>query len=135
MLKTISEFLVDYKTKAKVIGVHDGDTITVTFPFPETQRLFIWKCRIFGIDTPELVTKDPVEKEHALIAKNYLYNLIFDKEIDITCKGFDKYGRTLIICVYNDVNISDDMISKKLGKPYFGKTKEPWSEEDFLDKN
>lgn len=69
---------------ARVVGVHDGDTITVLTP--EKHRI---KIRLAEIDAPEL--SQPYGKR----AKQLLSLMVFGKDVFITPLTIDKYGRTV----------------------------------------
>lgn len=121
--KTVKKFTLEgLKKKAKVISVYDGDTITVVFKHKDEYNK--WNCRIYGIDTPEIKTKNPEEKKAAIIARDFLKDIILEKIVVLECLGFDKYGRLLINVFYDDKNISNIMIENNHGKAYFGGTKE-----------
>ena len=47
--------------EAKVISVYDGDTIKALFPL--NGVMYKWNCRLVGIDTPEIRTRNLKEKE------------------------------------------------------------------------
>ena len=104
--------------KCSVVSVYDGDTITIA-------------SRIYGIDCPEMKSRDEKEKEIALIAKKTIEDEILHKKIILKNLKYDKYGRLLANVFYKNVDISQMMIDKKLAVPYFGKKKEPpkcWKE-------
>jgi endonuclease YncB( thermonuclease family) len=64
--------------KAKVIEIYDGDTCTIAM-WIGFQR-YSFKLRLYGIDTPELRTKNAAEKEAGYKAKEYLCSLILGKK-------------------------------------------------------
>lgn len=68
--------------QAKVVSVHDGDTITVR----TTETI---KIRLDGIDAPE------IKQAHGQASKQALSDLVFGKDVTITPKSKDRYGRTL----------------------------------------
>ena len=120
--KNINKFTLDGLIKtAKVVKVYDGDTITVIFKHKDEYNK--WNCRIYGIDTPEIKTKNPEEKKAAILARDFLKDLILEKIVQIECLGFDKYGRLLTNVFYDDKNVMKTMIENKFGKLYFGGTK------------
>jgi micrococcal nuclease len=84
---------MDEVLECKVVDVYDGDTITVVLPF--CGRLFKSKCRLLGIDSPEIRTKDLIEKGAAQAARDWLRRQILDRRVYLRCKGYDKYGRLL----------------------------------------
>ena len=136
--------LKDVKTYARVIDVYDGDTITIVI---DLNGFFLkFKCRLNGIDTCEIRSKNAPNKQLAIQAKNRLFNLItnhtldemynkkelidyFDKNISIVwvhCLDFDKYGRLLIDCYSSPdepKSFSQILIDEKLAYAYDGETK------------
>jgi micrococcal nuclease len=116
--------LKDHVYNAKVINVYDGDTITVVFKFKD--EFYKWNCRLNGIDTPEMKSKDLNEKNAAIRARNFLREKILGKIVKLYCSDFDKYGRLLVIVEYEDENINNTMIDNGYGKYYFGGKKEDW---------
>ncbi len=110
--------------QAKVVSVYDGDTITVVFKFAGT--FYKWNCRLNGIDTPEMKSKNAAEKQQAIKARDFLREQILGKIVEITCQEFDKYGRLLVTVKYSDININDLMITEGFAKSYTGGTKEEW---------
>ena len=113
------------KLKCKVVSVYDGDTMRVVFPL--NSKMYKWNCRLLGIDTPELRTKDKHEKELAIIAKENLTKLVLNKVIEIYCGGWDKYGRLLVTPITkNEGNICSWMIKNKYARAYNGGTKSTW---------
>ena len=115
------------ETYAKIIDVHDGDTVTAIIYVPFIEKLFKWKCRLDNIDTPELNTKDLNEKEKAIAAREYLKSLILFRIVKIKCHKFEKYGR-LLVTIYDNSgqSINDQMVSNDYGRYYDGRKKEPW---------
>ena len=116
--------LKDLKTQAKVVSVYDGDTITLVFEF--ANQYYKWNCRLDGIDTPEMKSKNNEEKALAIKARDYLREQILGKIVDIECGDFDKYGRLLIKLIYENQCMNELMISQGHAKAYFGGTKESW---------
>lgn len=107
-----------YRYKALVEKVIDGDTIRLTIDLGFTVK---WKsnCRLFGINAPELNSKDINERVKALEARQYLYdNLPIGSEIFIDSKELDKYGRPVIDIWFNGMNINSDMLKLKLVNEY-----------------
>lgn len=82
------EFLPCYVAK-----VYDGDSITVHVPWH--GRLYRHGLRLWGIDTPELRTRDPEEKAAGVRARDYLRGRVLGKVIWVAFEGLDKYGRFL----------------------------------------
>lgn len=119
--------------QAKVVYVYDGDTIHVVFKvFNDYYR---WNCRIIGVDTPELRTKNEKEKEKGYIVRDKVKEHFLNKIVKIKCNKFDKYGR-LLIDVYLPKNIPDKkdttllsewLIANEYAYSYDGGTKSQWS--------
>ena len=110
------------KTYAKVCDVYDGDTIKIVFNFK--GEMIKYSARLYGIDTPEIRTKDAEEKKRGYEARDFLRGMILDKVVKVDLLKFDKYGR-LLATVYNEKeeNVVEVMIKNGHGKPYFGGTK------------
>ena len=68
----------------KVVGVHDGDTITLLV---NGRRQY--KVRLEGIDAPEL------RQDFGTRAKQALSKQCFGKSVRVKTQGQDRYGRTL----------------------------------------
>ena len=92
--KTPKFSLEDGVYLAKCVKCYDADTIHVVIKYKDTYTRFC--CRLLGIDTAEIRSKDPDEKIFAKGSRDYLRDLILDKLVVIKCGVFDKYGRLLI---------------------------------------
>lgn len=132
VIKDIPRFKPELKY-AYVIKVYDGDTITIIAPVlnVKNNRIFKFSVRIFGIDCPELRTKDTMEKKYALKAKEFACCILLHKHIKLKDVSYDKYGRLLASIYVNGENYSCLILREGLAYEYFGKTKEPpkcWEE-------
>lgn len=127
-----------YKYRGKVIDLYDADTITVEFDLGFKVK-FTEKCRLFGIDTPEMKPRgvsDPVKKKKesdlAKEAKEYVKELILGKDLLFKTHKNDekgKFGRYLVDVIINDEEdntLNDLLIAKGYAKPYFGEKKVKW---------
>lgn len=86
-------------TGGKVVGVHDGDTVTVyRGSGPQV------KVRLDGIDAPEL--GQPFGK----VSRDALAGLVFGKEVTLHGHGQDRYGRTLAGVSVGKVNVCLSMV-------------------------
>lgn len=143
-------------TICRIVDVLDGDTITVIIPLH--NDFYKFTIRLYGIDTCEIKSKDTNIHQKGIDAKNKMIsllccsnnletincNILTKKEIKdffttnfviayISCKEFDKFGRTLAdIFLYNsnqenlqqiENSISYILLQEKLAYPYFGDTK------------
>ena len=137
MLKTKENTdLLSFENKefeAKIVYVYNGDTIHVVFKvFNDYYR---WNCRIMGVDTPELRTKNEKEKEKGYMVRDKVKENFLNKIVKIKCYNFDKYGR-LLIDVYLPKNIPDKknktllsewLIANDYAYSYDGGTKSQWN--------
>jgi endonuclease YncB( thermonuclease family) len=67
-----------------VVGVHDGDSITVLLP-PHSQI----KVRLANIDAPEL------GQAFAQRSKQHLSELVLGRRVELHTHGLDRYSRVL----------------------------------------
>ena len=108
-------------TYARIYDVYDGDTVKLIFEYK--GEMIKYSARIYGIDTPEIRTKDKKEKELGYKARDFLKSHILDKVLKVELLKFDKYGRLLVniyIDAYNNITVSNLMIQEGYAKPYFG---------------
>lgn len=119
--------------RAKVVDVYDGDTVQCVFKFK--GQFLRFKIRMAGYDSPEMKPSKAIEehlrqaeKDAAIKARDVLKEMVTNRVVELTCGGFDKYGRLLgIICVYDGMerkNINAWMVSNGYGKPYDGGKKD-----------
>ena len=122
------------RINCKVVSVYDGDTIKVVFPIIGTgsMKLYKWNCRINGVDTPELRTRNALEKQHGYLVRDKLREKILGKVVFVVCDSFDKYGRLLINVFVDGLDISKWLIDNEYAFKYDGGKKKSWGE--FLQK-
>lgn len=113
------------RCEAYVYNVYDGDTITLIIKLHDTN--YKWKCRLIGLDTAELRTKNEKEKEFGYKVRDILREKILHKIIDVECFEFDKYGRTLVKIYNNNICLNDWLIENNYAKKYDGGHKESFS--------
>jgi len=106
------------KVQCKVVKVHDGDTIHVLAPVGEAGGEYLVKCRLAGIDTPEL----KVDKT----AKTVLQSQLGKTDGNVMCHfgKKEKYGRTLTT-VYQFIGneticLNNFMLTQGLAVSYSG---------------
>jgi endonuclease YncB( thermonuclease family) len=126
--KTPKFTLEGYHTSAKCVKCYDADTVHLVFGAPGTNNLYKWNCRLLGIDSAEIRSKDPEEKAYAIKARDYLRELILDKIVDVTCQEFDKYGRVLVTITHDGINLNEDLVTKKMAYRYDGGTKKSFKD-------
>lgn len=83
----------DTKGWAKVVKVYDGDTSHIAFYHKD--ELVRLKCRVIKIDTAEIRSDDPNEKEFAYKARNRFAELCEGKLVWVHILKEDLYGRFL----------------------------------------
>ena len=116
----------DFK-EVKLISVYDGDTFKVNLRCKKTVVCKGISVRVRGIDTPELKTKNPKEKQKALAAKIFTQQVLFEKKITLKNCQRDKYFRLLCdVFVKNkkeEINLAKSLLSSGLAVEYDSKTK------------
>ena len=94
--KDIPEFtdaFVNRTTYARVLSVHDGDTVTLVMA--TESSLYKFRCRLSNIDTCEITSHDPPVRELAVRAKERLVAMCACGIVWVRLHGMDKYGRVL----------------------------------------
>ena len=111
-------------TQGKVIKVYDGDTITIASKLPyKSSDIYRFSVRLRGIDSPEIKSKSPVEKELALNSKMCLSNVILGQIVELKNISTEKYGRILADVYIDNVNVNKWMLENKFAVPYDGRKK------------
>ena len=118
------------EVKAKVTSVYDGDTIKCVFPMKDSNKLYKWNCRLSGVDTPELRTRNKNEKKYGYQVRDNLRGKILNKVVTLKCGKFDKYGRLLVEIFIGDESINNWLIEMGYAKKYDGGTKHKWFAEE-----
>ena len=93
--------------EGKVVGVSDGDTITVL----DNNRVQ-YKIRVAGIDAPEK------GQDFGGIAKEHMSGLVFGKTVYLPEAKIDKYGRTVSRVLVGDTDAGLEMIKAGLAWHY-----------------
>ena len=111
---------------ATVIGVYDGDTLTVNaYPWPGmTIRIAV---RINGIDTPEIRGLCDAEKELAKRARDYVRATVGD-HVQLTNVTMGKYAGRVIadVLLADGRSLAALLIAEGLGREYDGGRREGW---------
>ena len=110
--------------EAKVLSVYDGDTVKVAFELGGT--MYKWNCRLSGVDTPELRTKNLQEKKFGYEVRDHLRAKILNKVVTLKCGEFGKYGRLLIEIFIDDQSVNKWLIENGYAFEYDGGTKREW---------
>jgi micrococcal nuclease len=113
-----------WEYQIKVLRIIDGDTIDaqVDLGFHTHRNI---RVRLYGIDTPEIRTRDPEEKKLGLAAMVFLSRLLSKADkIIMKSHGIGKFGRCLgeiFIEINDDLEpINDYLIEAGLAKEYYG---------------
>jgi endonuclease YncB( thermonuclease family) len=119
------------KRTVKVLRVVDGDTLDIALYQDDTRKIFKYRIRLYGIDTPE---KKPLKsnpnREQEMAAAKKASQAMRDKLAEtqniatILFYKPDKYGR-LLGTIYDKkgTDINQWMIDQGHAVSYFGKTK------------
>ena len=84
-----------YTYNAKIIRIVDGDTVEAEIDLGFYIKITD-KIRIENLNTPEIFKpKDVLEKKEGLIAKEKTRQILENKQVVISTKKRDKYGRIL----------------------------------------
>ncbi len=83
--------------EGRVVGVSDGDTITV---LDSTKKQH--KIRLQGIDAPE------AKQAFGQASKQHLSNLVFNRQVVAECGKIDRYKRQVCVVMVNgqDANLA-----------------------------
>jgi len=108
MLKVVTSLLILIHScliadviEGKVVGVSDGDSLTLL-----TAKKEQLKIRMDGIDAPEMGQDFGNKSKQALSSK------VFGKRVKVESKGRDKYDRTIGRVFVDGVNINHWMVEK-----------------------
>jgi len=82
----------------KVVGISDGDTITVL------QNKTQYKIRLFGVDTPES------HQDFGTKAKQFTSDMVFKKEVRVIPEATDRYGRTVGTVFVGTVCLNEELV-------------------------
>lgn len=97
----IAEEKLPDELTGKVVGVHDGDTLTLLV---DGRRQY--KVRLDGIDAPEIGQDFGTQSKKALSSK------VFGKVVRVTTHGRDKYGRVIGTIWLDDESINELMVAE-----------------------
>ena len=90
----------------KVVGVADGDTITVL------QGKDQFKIRLYGIDCPES------GQDFGARAKKFVSEMVFGKQVQVIQKDVDRYSRVVGLVLSGNFCVNQEIIRAGLGWVY-----------------
>ena len=100
-MSALSAYGEELRIKGKVVGVHDGDTLTLLTESKQTLKI-----RLGEIDAPEL--KQPYGQD----AKKELSNLVFSKQVEILQTDTDRYKRIVGKVYFGRSDINLEMVKR-----------------------
>jgi endonuclease YncB( thermonuclease family) len=89
--------------KGRVVGISDGDTITVLDASNQQHKI-----RLNGIDAPES------SQGFGQASKRNLSNLIFGKEVTVSWRKIDRYGRIVGTVMIGSMNVNLEQLKAGL---------------------
>jgi micrococcal nuclease len=103
----VSVSIADAQTiTGKVVGVADGDTITVL------QDHTQYKIRLYGIDTPES------GQDFGNRAKQFTSSMVFGKQVQVIQKDMDRYGRVVGMVYVGSTCVNEEIVREGLAWVY-----------------
>jgi len=106
--------LVNKRFTANVVSVIDGDTVDVVIPPGRKERV-----RLHGMDAPE--SGEPF----TTVARNFLRVLMFSRDVTVTGKDVDRYGRLVGRIVVDGQDASERTIAAGLACTFHQYAREP----------
>jgi micrococcal nuclease len=111
-----------YEYSAKLIRVIDGDTIDAMVDL----GFDVWvkkRVRLYGINTPEVRTRDLEEKKAGIEAKKRLEELLegVNGRFILCSRGIGKYGRCLgelLIGEFGEIHINNKLLHEGYAEKY-----------------
>ncbi len=119
-IQDFHKFLENKVKLCKCVKVTDGDTIKVVTDIDNE----LWKItvRLAHINTPELHSKNPVEKEKALFIKEELKKKLLNKILSVKFGDQEKYGRLLGEVYLDNEYINQWLLDNNYAVKYEGST-------------
>jgi endonuclease YncB( thermonuclease family) len=84
----------------RVVGVHDGDTVTCLDESNQQQ-----KVRLAEIDAPE------IGQDYGKVSREVLAEMVFGKTVEVTEDGKDRYGRWIGHLSSNGIDVNRQMVA------------------------
>jgi micrococcal nuclease len=98
----------------KVVGVHDGDTVTCLDENNQQQKI-----RLAEIDAPE------VSQDYGKVSREALAGMVFGKTIQVVDDGRDRYGRWIGHLYVDGVDVNRQMVATGMAWHYAAYSKDP----------
>lgn len=98
----------------KVVGVHDGDTVTCIDEANQQQKI-----RLAEIDAPE------VSQDFGKVSREALAGMVFGKTIQVVDDGRDRYGRWIGHLYVDGLDVNRQMVATGMAWHYAAYSKDP----------
>ncbi|MEW6601512.1 MAG: thermonuclease family protein [Nitrospirota bacterium] len=108
--------------RGTVIKVIDGDTVIVR---PYSGKLL--KCRLYGVDAPEIPHDGKPGEPYGRAAERELINLVLNSSAEITLTGDSSYDREICIIRKMGVDVNLEMINRGYARVYRKFLKAPYA--------
>lgn len=102
--------------KARVSRVIDGDTIDVIFKF--RKKYDMHRCRLLGINAPEIRGGTFETKEMGKKSKQFLEDLLLGEIVVIYCDKLDSFGRILVAVEFEGEDVAEKLLYEGLAEPH-----------------
>lgn len=112
-----------YNYNANLVRIIDGDSVIVDIDLGFNMWIKNVSVRLFRVDTPEIRTKNDIEKIAGYLAKARVEQLLSDGKLQITTilDEKDKFGRILGVVYNSDGDIINEiLVEERLGIPFLG---------------
>jgi micrococcal nuclease len=127
-----------YNYKAIVKRIIDGDSLILDIDLGFNMWMKNKSTRLYGVDTPEIRTRNAVEKKAGLLAKEFVEGKLTVGDsitIDSYLDKSEKFGRILVVVkTENGDNINDLLLKENLAIKYYGQSSDDlkkYHEENF----
>ena len=111
----------------EVVNVYDGDSFRVNIKNVHPLIGDNIGIRVYGIDTPEMRAKCPMEKQMAIKVRDYVRTILDRaKKVELRELRRDKYFRINAVVVVDGRSLAAILISNGMARQYFGGTKQGW---------
>jgi endonuclease YncB( thermonuclease family) len=100
---------LSYAWSGKVVGITDGDTITVL----NSKTSKDVKTRLYGIDCPE------GEQAFSKRARQFTSKLVYGKIVEVTVMDTDRYGRTVALVAVNKQILNEELLKAGYAWVYY----------------
>ncbi len=87
--------------RGRVVGVHDGDTLTVLDGAMQTHRI-----RMAEIDAPES------KQDFGSRSKQMLSGMVYGREVEVVSEGLDRYKREVGRVTVEGRDVNRDMVAQ-----------------------